>query len=487
MNRVFENTSALFIAQFIGRLLSLGLMVILMQRYFTQEALGGYILAMSITNMIASIAELGMQSPLIREMTLHRRQARHFLGNALIIRFLLSIIAFGVMIGIGWLMFGSGNWLDYQPIIVRMILLLGLADIINSTAQLFRCVFRAFERMRYEALTVVVERSLVVFVGGVFIGLGINLVNFCVVVLIASIFNLGLSVSIVVRRFMSLRFHVDLGICKALMRQALPFALGNICNLIYFRIDALLIRILSPHGVTANTWYGLAYQLVYAFTILPGAFMGAMFPVIARTFADNKRMDFGGIYTDALRLMFLVGVPFAVGMATLSEKISSALFSHYEWVEIAPALRLLSWSGGLSFLTTVVITVLRATDKRRSFPILMATTALLNIALNFILIPRFSHVGAAMAMIISEAYLFIGSFVYISQRISKLTYIGFAIKAVIVSTLMGTGLMFLRDRFSIWILIPCAILFYLAGMAAVGELRRGKIPKRMEFKEESSF
>jgi O-antigen/teichoic acid export membrane protein len=479
MNRVFENTSALFIAQLIGRLLSFGLMVILMPRYFTEEALGGYITAMSLTNMIAAIAELGMQSPLIREMALHRRQARHFLGNALIIRFLLSIIAFGLMVGIGY-------W-RYQPIIVRMILLLGLSDIINSTAQLFRFVFRAFERMRYEAFTVVVERSLVVFVGGALIFMGIDLVNFCVVVLIASIFNLGLSVSIVVRRFMSLRFHVDLGICKALMRQALPFALGNICNLIYFRIDALLIRILSPHGVTANTWYGLAYQLVYAFTILPGAFMGAMFPVIARTFADNKRMDFGGIYTDALRLMFLVGVPFAVGMATLSGKISSVLFSRYEWAAIAPALRLLSWSGGLSFLTTVVITVLRATDKRRPFAILMATTALLNIGLNFILIPRFSHVGAAMAMIISEAYLFIGSFVYISQRISKLTYIGFAIKAVIVSTLMGTGLMFLRHRFSIWILIPCAILFYLAGMAAVGELRRGKIPKRMEFKEESSF
>jgi O-antigen/teichoic acid export membrane protein len=479
MNRVFKNTSALFIAQLIGRILSFGLMVILMPRFFTEEALGGYITAMSLTNMIAAIAELGIQSPLIREMTLRRRQAHHFLGNALIIRFLLSIIAFGLMVG-------TGYWRDYQPIIVRMILLLGLADIIYSIAQPFRFVFRAFERMRYEAFTVVVDRSLVVFVGGALIFLGIDLVNFCAVVLIASIFNLVLSVGIVARRFMSLRFRADLGIWKALMRQALPFAIGNICNQIYFRIDRVLLPILSSHGVTANAWYGLAYQLVNAFTILPGAFMGAMFPVMARNFA-NKRMDFGSMYTDALRWMFLVGVPFSVGMAILSEKISSALFSHYEWVEIAPALRLLSWSGGLSFLTTVVITVLRATDKRRAFSLLMATTALLNIALNFILIPRFSHVGAAMAMIFSEVYLFIGSFIYISHRISKLTYFGFAIKAVFVSTLMGIGLMFLRDRFSIWLLIPCAILFYLAGMAATGELRRGKIPKRMELNDDSSF
>ncbi len=479
MNRVFENTSALFIAQLIGRILSFGLVVILMPRYFTEKVLGGYFLAMFITNMIASIAELGMQTPLIREMTLHRRQARHFLGNALIIRFLLSIVAFGLMAGSGYL-------LDYEPIVVRMILLLGFADLINSTAQLFRCVFRAFERMRYEALTVVVERTLVVFVGGLFIGLGGNLVDFCVVVLIASIFNLALSVGIVARRFVSLRFHVDLGICQTIVRQSFPFALGNICNLIYFRIDTVLLSKLSPHGITANAWYGVAYSLVNAFTVLPGAFMGAMFPVMARTFS-KRRMEFSSIYTEALRWMFLVGVPFAVGLAILSEKISSVLFPHYEWTEITPALRLLSWSGGLSFLTTVVITVLRATDKRRAFSLLMATTALINIVLNFFLIPRFNHVGAAMAMIISEVYLFIGSFIYITLRISKLTYISFAIKTGIVSALMGAALMFLRDRFSIWLLIPCAMVFYLAGMAAVGELRRGKIPKRMELTDESSF
>ena len=479
MNRVFENTSALFIAQLIGRIMSFGLVVILMPRYFTEEALGGYFLAMFITNMIASIAELGMQSTLIREMTLHRRQARHFVGNALIIRIFLSIIAFGLMVC-------SGYMLDYPPIVVQMIFLLGLADITNSTAQLFRNVFRAFERMGYEAFTVVVERSLVVIAGGVFIGLGINLVNFCVVVLIASIFNLVLSVSIVAKRFIPLRFDINLNTLKRLMRQAFPFAIGNICNLIYFRIDTVLLSKLSLHGVTAVAWYGVAYSLVNAFTILPGAFMGAMFPVMARTFAE-RRMDFGSIYTDALRWMFLVGVPFAVGMATLSEKISSVFFPHYEWTAISPALRLLSWSAGLSFLTTVVVSVLRATDKRRPFSILMVTTALLNIALNFILIPRFSHVGAAMTMIVSELYLLFAGVIYISLRISKLTYISFAFKTVIVSTLMGTGLMLLRERFSIWLLIPCAIIFYLAGMAALGELKRGKIPERVELMEESSF
>jgi len=79
MNRVFENTSSLFVAHLIGRLLSLVLTLLLMPRYFSEEELGSYFLAMFITNLIASVTELGMQAPLIREMTLHLQQARHFI------------------------------------------------------------------------------------------------------------------------------------------------------------------------------------------------------------------------------------------------------------------------------------------------------------------------------------------------------------------------------------------------------------------------
>lgn len=476
MNRVLENTSSLFVAHLIGRSLSLVLTLLLMPRYFSQEALGSYFLAMFITNLIASVTELGMQAPLIREMTLHLQGARHFVGNALIIRILLSIVAFGLMVGSGYL-------LDYPPFTLKLIQLLGLAEIFSSIAQLFRCVFRAFEQMKYEAFTVVAERLAVVLVGGWLILRGTDLVHFCVIVLIASVLNLLLCVGIVLTRLTSLRFRFDLAIWRTLMRQAIPFAFGNIFNLIYFRIDTVMLSKLSPDGVAANAWYGLAYTIVNAFTILPGAFMGAMFPVMSRAIED-KAVDFRPIYTDALRWMVLIGTPFAVGLATLATKISLTFFPSYDQTTIAPALRLLSWSGGLIFLTTVVITVLRAADKSRPFTFLMGTTALLNIGLNFILIPRFSHVGAAATMIISEGYLFIAGFIYIFRKIAKPTQIDFVIKAISVSALMGVGLMLLRHHLSIWLLVPLAIGFYFAGIALLGEIRWGKAQKSVVRKKD---
>ena len=470
MNRIFKNTSSLFTAHLIGRLGSLVITIWLMPRYFTESELGGYFVAIALTNLIAILTELGLQNPLIREMTLHLQQTRHYLGNALIVRIILSIVAYSIMIV-------SGIYL-YPPIIVKMIVFLGLAEIVNSLAQLYRCVFRAHEEMKYEAFTVIAERGAFLIIGGSAILRGYGLVPVCQVMLAASCINLILSVGFTRVRFTQLRFQPSREIVKVLMQQALPFAIGNLFNLLYFRVDAIMLSKLSVEGVDANTWYGLAYTIVNAFTILPGAFMmGAMFPVLSRAW-EREKGRFPGAYSLGMRWMVLSGFPLAVGLSTLSPEITAVLFPTYtpnEVVKISAALQWLSWAGGLIFITTAVLAVLRATDKRRAFSVLMGTTALLNICLNLYLIPRFSHTGAAIAMVISEGYLLIFGIGYISRHIIKLreTHLVFRtlLKAIVLSALMGVGLGQLKGSFSIWVLIPAAMLFYGGGMALLGEFR----------------
>ena len=470
MNRIFKNTSSLFSAHLIGRLGSLVITIWLMPRYFTKSELGGYFVAIALTNLIASFTEMGLQNPLIREMTLHLQQTRHYLGNALIVRILLSIVAYGIMIV-------SGIFL-YPPIIVKMIIFLGLAEIANALAQLYRCVFRAHEEMKYEALTVIAERGAFLFIGGGAILRGYGLVPVCQVMLAASCINLVLSVGFTRFRFTQLRFEPSQEIVKVLMQQALPFAVGNLFNLLYFRVDAILLSKLSSEGVAANTWYGLAYTIVNAFTILPGAFMmGAMFPVLSRAW-EREKGRFPGAYTFGMRWMVLSGFPLAVGLSVLSPEITAVLFSTYtpdEINKVSTVLQWLSWAGGLIFVTTAVQSVLRATDKRSAFSVLMGATALLNICLNLYLIPRFSHTGAAIAMVISEAFLLIFGIGYISRHIIKLreTRLVFRtlLKAIVLSALMGAGLVLLKGSLSIWVLIPLAVLFYGGGLALLGEFR----------------
>ena len=470
MNRIFKNTSSLFGAHLISRLGSLVITIWLMPRYFSESELGGYFVAIALTNLIASLTELGMQNPLIREMTLHLQQTRHYLGNALIVRSILSIVAYGIMVV-------SGIFL-YTPIIVEMIVFLGLAEIANSLAQLYRCVFRAHEKMKYEAFTVITERGVFLLIGGGAIIFNYGLITVCHAMLVAGCINLILSVGLTRYRFTALGFQPSREIVTVLMQQALPFAIGNLFNLLYFRVDAILVSKLSSDGVDANTWYGLAYTIVNAFTILPGAFMmGAMFPVLSRAWEQEKDR-FPGAWTFGMRWMVLTGLPFAVGLSTLSPKITAVLFPTYTPAEIAKvseALQWLSWAGGFIFITTAVQAVLRATDKRSAFSVLMGITALLNICLNLFLIPRFSHVGAAIAMVISEVFLLVFGIGYISRNIIRFRetplILPTLLKAAFLSAVIGIGLTLLKGFLSIWVLIPLAVVFYGGGIAIFGEMR----------------
>jgi O-antigen/teichoic acid export membrane protein len=176
--------------------------------------------------------------------------------------------------------------------------------------------------------------------------------------------------------------------------------------------------------------------------------------------------------------MVLSGFPLAVGLSLLSPEITAVLLPTYtpnELNKVAKALQWLSWAGGLIFITTAVLAVLRATDKRRAFSVLMGTTAFLNICLNLYLIPRFSHVGAAIAMVMSEAFLLTFGIGYISRNIVKFreTPLIFPtiLKAGILSGVMGIGLTVLKGFLPIWVLIPLAVLFYGGGITILGEFR----------------
>lgn len=438
-----------------------------MPRFFTENELGGFFVAIAITNLIASLTELGIQNPLIREMTLQLEQTRHYLGNALIVRLVLSVVAYVLMILVGIA-------LGYTTEIVLMITYLGLAEIINSIAQLYRCVFRAHEEIQYEAFTELGKSGSYFIVGCGAILLGFPILTVCQIMLFACCINLIMSIGFTRYRFTPLSFEPNRNFIVVLMKQALPFAVGNLFNLIYFRIDAIMLSKLSPYGVNANTWYGLPYTIVNVTTILPGAFlMGAMFPVLSRVYVNN-RDRLPEAYTFGVRWMVICGVPLAVGLGLLSHEITNLLFYMYPpdtTLKIANALQWLSVSGGMVFLSTVVITMLRAADKRLVFSLLIGTTALLNISLNLILIPRLSHIGAAISMVVSEVYLLIIGFSYITYRIAKLTEIGFIFKSLLLSAVMGIGLVLLKGILTIWILIPMSILFYSVGIIVLGEFR----------------
>jgi len=474
MPNIIKNTSALLAAHLVSSAIAFGLLIVL-PRYFLREDIGAYLWAAAFTSMMSVFIRFGMRSPLIREIAIAPGKAQSYISSALIIRMFLSVIVFAAMAGIVKLLGSPAQT-------VRMVYIIGLSEILNAITQLFLCVFRANEEMKFEALAVITERAFVFLVGVGLVIKGCELLTFCKIILVAGGVNLCLSFGIMIRRFTNVSFKLKPHVIKELLAQALPFALGDIFNIVYFRIAGVMLAGLSSHRESAVAWYELAYGVTLRTILIPGAFMGAVYPVMSRALGKQRsssskapQSDFQRLYTHSLKLMFILALPISLEISLLSKDIAS--FWPGEYQPMSAALSFLCWAGGLTFMNTVLQTVLRAADKRAFFTTLTGTRLVFNVLLNLFLMPRWHHKGAAIAMVLTEIYQFIVGFRYISKKLAKPYRLNFIPKSVLASLGIGVLLFLLRGKIPLFLLIPITGLAYVGIMVLWKELSWSDITK----------
>jgi len=368
-----------------------------------------------------------------------------------------------------------------------IIYILGISETISALTQLFWRIFRAFERMEFEAISLLLERFLVFSLGLLVVIISRSVIAFSMVALGASILNFVITLGIMLWKFSrpSLKF-LDIKLCRHLLEQALPFALSGALSTIYLRIDGLMLKqILGTDGNLAMGWYGTGYNLVMSLTIIPGAFTGAIFPVMARM-SNSSANALSFLYTKSLKLMLILAFPLAVGMTFLADNIvlimyPSKDFSIQDQEALSRVLEILIWAGALTFLNFVLITILRAANKRRAFLIIMVMSLTANIISNILLIPIYKHTGPAISMIISELILMISGAWYIHKYLCKLTEFSFIIKsafasgAIAVMLFTWKYLMDLRESVNIALVMILSAILYFSVILSFRTIRQDDI------------
>jgi len=457
-------------ANIAGRILSFALVVVLPRPDYLEggfDDLGKLLTVMWLTNLLGVVTGLGLHTPLIREMAADRSKVSRMVSNAIAIRVALSFVTFLAIVILAKLM--------YPDDLTLPLYMMGLAEIINAFARMLRCVFRAFERMEFEALGTIVERLSVFSLGLYAVSRGYGIIGFCVVVLSASILHFSLTLIIVLWRFSRPSLGlIDMRLAINLLRQALPFALSGALSAVYFRIDGLMLRhMMGAEGDVAMGWYGTGYGLIMALAVIPGTFMGAVFPVMSRMLQSSESaMDF--LYTKSLKLMFIIALPIAVGTTFLADKMVIVLypiesFTFQDQEALSQILEILIWSCALTYLNFVFITIFRAANRGRAFLTIVIVSLGINIVSNLILIPRYGHLGAAVSMVISELVIFVYGLWYVQKYVCKLSELGFWSKSIFASGLLAMGLFIWK--YTAWagetLPLPLVICLSIIGYFAV--------------------
>ena len=205
-------------------------------------------------------------------------------------------------------------------------------------------------------------------------------------------------------------------------------------------------------------WYMAAYRLAFASLFIPTGTMRAIFPVLSKYYKESLD-KFKRLFEQAFKFLFFIGFSLAVLTTLLADKIILLLYGE-EYANSAIILKILIWSIALVFITTLMTHTTRSSDRQSFTAKVVGFSAALNIVLNFILIPKFSYIGAAMAAVGTEASTFLFHLFYLRFKLVKPPLLKFAPKIIIVNLGM-VAYVLLFSNTNIFFLAPTAVLVNL--------------------------
>lgn len=460
--KIAKNTIFLNIATVTTRGLNFVTLLVI-ARYLGEVGFGQYTFAVSFAGIFVILTDLGLGYLTVREVARDRASAGKYLGHNLMIRLALGGLTF-------LLIFLALSIMRYPPVVNTAVYLLAFFAILKCLGGSFSSIFMAFENMKFVALLDVLMSALIL--GGILAGIYLkqDFPSLLGVYPLAVLVYFLLSFSIMVKTCARPRYAFNFSFAKNLIRHSFPFALTSICLVIFTNIDTVMLKTIQ--GDVPAGYYGVSRSLVSAMVFIPANFMTVLYPVFSRCYQFSKD-SLVKYYEQSFRLLLIMALPIAAGGMIVAGKIIALLYGQ-AYAPATPSVQIMIWAMAIQFITAVVTILVLAGNRQKSVTWVSLAAMLLNIALNLILIPRYSYVGASVATLAAYAFIFILLFAIVSRNIHRLNLWKACSKPLLAAAGMGV-FAFLLGEANLFLIIVLSAAFYLLLLFVLGEIRRSDL------------
>lgn len=222
---------------------------------------------------------------------------------------------------------------------------------------------------------------------------------------------------IVIKKAAFKRLQWNTSFFLMIIKQSFPFALLVLLMSFYNRIDSVMLERLLPKGIgTLQVGiYAKAYRLLDAVNMIAYLFSVLLIPIFARQIKD--KISVVGMVKLSFTIIFTISMIIATGSSFFSDQIMDLLYTGQ--IQEAQKVFVFLIVGFIPISTTYIFgTLLTANGSLKALNIMALTGMILNITLNYFLIPHFMAVGSAYSSLTTQFVTAIIQ-VVIAQRIFK--------------------------------------------------------------------
>lgn len=305
----------------------------------------------------------------------------------------------------------------------REILMLGgvlVFQTLNSLVQFLRSNVAGLHRFKADGVLSILDRFLMIVVCGLLLILPATGEHFKIEWFIyVQIFSYGLAAFIayiVLQKIskVSLGFSLDVQAVLRIMKESFPYAALIFLMSIYTRVDAIMMkRLLGPEGDMQNGIYAHSYRLLDVGNMFGLMFASMLLPMFGRMLLQKTNIQ--PIIQLCVNLLLPFSVMCAVGAAFFGYPLIHALYAHATPYD-GTIFSLLMASFPAFCMMYVYSTLLTANGSLKLLINIAIVGVVLNIGLNYFLIPEYKAVGAAIATVVTQTALSIGYIIFSGKK-----------------------------------------------------------------------
>jgi len=196
---------------------------------------------------------------------------------------------------------------------------------------------------------------------------------------------------------------------KSLLRDSWPLILSGVVTMVYLRIDQVMIG--NMVGNEEVGIYSAAVRLAEAWYFIPMAVVGSFFPDIVAAKSVSDELFYSKLQK-LYNLMALMAYVIAIPTTLMSNWLIHLLFGP-AYAKAGPMLAVLIWAGMFVNLGVARSAFLTTINWTRVHFMTVALGCLINVVLNYFLIPVYGGMGAVIASCIAYWFAAHGAcFVY---------------------------------------------------------------------------
>lgn len=456
--RVLRNTAVLTFGEALGQFANL-LFVAAFARTYGVVEMGHYSLAMAIGAVVGLGVGLGSHNFLVRELA-HTpglagprvaALAPLQLLSALLIGAVTALVLWGREAGFAVMMAAIGYQLFYR------------------TASLYYLPFRAMERMVVPVASDFAQRLLTLAVGGALMLAGAA-AEVTALAMLSSVILFGLFGRWYLQRTIGPLPRAVPGEALHVLRSSWPFFGTMVLAVLYARGAPILLGLIR--GAESVGGYAAADRLVVVATLMPVMYGNAAMPALSRI-ARRDPAQVQPLATRLLRIMLLVALPIAGGLAAFAPDIIGLVFGPTYTASIL-LLQILAFTMPIQATDQLLAAQLSATGHQH----LLVRTRAISLTCFAVLGTTFVHFfgapGLAVAVVLGSSVQ-LGGCIYHLARRGQLPLTWPAILGPAFAMSLAVGVVFWQAQAPLVVRVPLFVGALVAGVLVTGAVRRHDI------------